>query len=192
MSETLSLQPFDPTLFQRVWNRVMPDQSLSPIALTSLPAPPETPIEVASAPICFSQPSHQDPSYLEQAMDALQDILWHTHYLLLRSPAPIHRSLRSLYTQLQKAQKRLSSAYFLLVGQWYLPQQLQKEAQPSVALGLRALYFQLQKFNHTSPTYTDPCLQTLQQEITHTTQAVMETIPSLLEHFSGAKPTHNF
>ena len=54
----LSLQPFDPEVFQRVWNRVMPDQSRSPIAMDApsqpaVPAlspapeqPPETPPEV--------------------------------------------------------------------------------------------------------------------------------------------------
>ena len=29
----LSLRPFDPEVFQRVWNRVMPDQDRSPIAM---------------------------------------------------------------------------------------------------------------------------------------------------------------
>ncbi len=192
MSDSLSLQPFDPALFQRVWNRVMPDQSLSPIALTSLPAPPVPPVEAETSPLCFSQSSNQDVSYLEQTMDSLQDLLWLIHHLLSRSPAPVHRSLRSTYTQLQKAQRRLSSAYFLLEGQWYLPQQLQKEVQPSIPLGLRSLYFQLQTFLHSSPTYTDPCLQTLNQEIAHTIQTAMETIPSLLEYFSGSKRPYNF
>ena len=192
MSDSLSLQPFAPALFQRVWNRVMPDQSLSPIALTSLPAPPVPPVEAETSPLCFSQSSNQDVSYLEQTMDSLQDLLWLIHHLLSRSPAPVHRSLRSTYTQLQKAQRRLSSAYFLLEGQWYLPQQLQKEVRPSIPLGLRSLYFQLQTFLHSSPTYTDPCLQTLNQEIAHTIQTAMETIPSLLEYFSGSKRPYNF
>ena len=38
----LSLQPFDPEVFQRVWNRVMPDQDRSPIAMDA-PAQPAAP-----------------------------------------------------------------------------------------------------------------------------------------------------
>ena len=38
----LSLQPFDPEVFQRVWNRVMPDQDRSPIAMDA-PAQPAVP-----------------------------------------------------------------------------------------------------------------------------------------------------
>ena len=29
-TKPMSLQPFDPEVFQRVWNRVMPQQELSP------------------------------------------------------------------------------------------------------------------------------------------------------------------
>ena len=38
----LSLQPFDPEVFQRVWNRVMPNQDRSPIAMDA-PAQPAVP-----------------------------------------------------------------------------------------------------------------------------------------------------
>ena len=38
----LSLQPFDPEVFQRVWNRVMPDQDRSPIAMDA-PSQPAVP-----------------------------------------------------------------------------------------------------------------------------------------------------
>ena len=42
LDPNLSLQPFDPEVFQRVWNRVMPDQDRSPIAMDA-PAQPAVP-----------------------------------------------------------------------------------------------------------------------------------------------------
>ena len=43
----LSLQPFDPEVFQRVWNRVMPDQDRSPIAMDA-PSQPAVPARAAA------------------------------------------------------------------------------------------------------------------------------------------------
>ena len=46
----LSLQPFDPEVFQRVWNRVMPQQELSPIQ-------PALPVRTAPSPLPARRPS---------------------------------------------------------------------------------------------------------------------------------------
>ena len=69
-----SLQPFDPEVFQRVWNRVMPDQDHSPIAMDApaqpaVPAlspapeqPPETPPEVPDRKSTRLNSSHHTKS----------------------------------------------------------------------------------------------------------------------------------
>ena len=53
----LSLRPFDPEVFARVWSRVMPDQALSPIQ-PALPAL-RSPALAASAP----EPSPAPPAW---------------------------------------------------------------------------------------------------------------------------------
>ena len=65
----LSLQPFDPDVFQRVWNRVMPDQEHSPIAVdaptlpavpTLSPAPEEAPEPAPEVPLtCLGEGSQR-------------------------------------------------------------------------------------------------------------------------------------
>ena len=58
----LSLRPFDPEVFARVWSRVMPDQALSPIqpALPALRSPAQT----APAPSCLGRaPPGMSPSW---------------------------------------------------------------------------------------------------------------------------------
>ena len=54
----LSLQPFDPEVFQRVWNRVMPNQEHSPIVVKSAAVPALSPLpeKPPEAPAPFSAP----------------------------------------------------------------------------------------------------------------------------------------
>ena len=69
----LSLRPFDPEVFARVWSRVMPDQALSPIqpALPALRSPAQT----APAPSCLGEGSARYVPQLEALMDQLHAAL---------------------------------------------------------------------------------------------------------------------
>ena len=69
----LSLRPFDPEVFARVWSRVMPDQTLSPIqpALPALRSPAQT----APAPSCLGEGSARYVPQLEALMDQLHAAL---------------------------------------------------------------------------------------------------------------------
>ncbi len=75
----LSLEPFDPEIFQRVWRRVMPDQDLSPVlpAVPALspdtpnkPSPPVSPCPPqTSPPACLCPDSESYAPCLEELME---------------------------------------------------------------------------------------------------------------------------
>ena len=75
----LSLRPFDPEVFARVWSRVMPDQALSPIqpALPALrsPALAASAPEPSPAPSCLGEGSARYAPQLEALMDQLHTAL---------------------------------------------------------------------------------------------------------------------
>ena len=78
----LSLRPFDPEVFARVWSRVMPDQALSPIqpALPALRSPAQT----APAPSCLGEGSARYVPQLEALMDQLHAALGSVRQLARR------------------------------------------------------------------------------------------------------------
>ncbi len=100
------LQLSDEALFHRVWNRVMPDQSLSPVVLR----------EGKQAPA--------EDHYIV-GLEGLQDEVrqWQGS---LEQLAPRHQgktaiALRTLAAGEQRQLRRLSALYFLLTGKGYLP-----------------------------------------------------------------------
>ena len=89
----LSLRPFDPEVFARVWSRVMPDQTLSPIqpALPALRSPAQT----APAPSCLGRGSARYVPQLEALMDQLHAALGSVRQLARRGGGRASRLLAS-------------------------------------------------------------------------------------------------
>lgn len=122
----LSLRPFDPEVFARVWSRVMPDQALSPIqpALPALrsPALAASAPEPSPAPSCLGEGSARYAPQLEALMDQLHTALSSVRQLARRGggraarPAglPRHRPAAG-------SSGRLAAAYFLITGRRYAP-----------------------------------------------------------------------
>ena len=110
----LSLRPFDPEVFARVWSRVMPDQALSPIqpALPALRSPAQT----APAPSCLGEGSARYVPQLEALMDQLHAALGSVRQLARRGGGRASRLLASLAADQQRQLRRLSAAYFLITG----------------------------------------------------------------------------
>ena len=115
----LSLRPFDPEVFARVWSRVMPDQALSPIqpALPALRSPAQT----APAPSCLGEGSARYVPQLEALMDQLHAALGSVRQLARRGGGRASRLLASLAADQQRQLRRLSAAYFLITGRRYAP-----------------------------------------------------------------------
>ncbi|MCI9187186.1 MAG: hypothetical protein HFF34_03090 [Oscillospiraceae bacterium] len=140
----------DPATFQRVWNRVMPDQSLSPIEMDTIePVPPEQPIQPIQPiqppetiqpiePVEPAPPEVPDlPDLPEppsvQLLPALMDQLyaaWQRSQCLTRQTSgSVNRVFANSAEEQRRGLKRLSAAYFLQSGQWYTPGRTQNNAR---------------------------------------------------------------
>ena len=140
----------DPATFQRVWNRVMPDQSLSPIEMDTIePVPPEQPIQPIQPiqppetiqpiePVGPAPPEVPDlPDLPEppsvQLLPALMDQLyaaWQRSQCLTRQTSgSVNRVFANSAEEQRRGLKRLSAAYFLQSGQWYTPGRTQNNAR---------------------------------------------------------------
>ena len=140
----------DPDTFQRVWNRVRPDQSLSPIEMDTIePVPPEQPIQPIQPiqppetiqpiePVEPAPPEVPDlPDLPEppsvQLLPALMDQLyaaWQRSQCLTRQTSgSVNRVFANSAEEQRRGLKRLSAAYFLQSGQWYTPGRTQNNAR---------------------------------------------------------------
>ena len=125
-----TINSVDPATFQRVWNRVMPDQSLSPIEMDTIePVPPEQPIQ----PIQPIQPPDLPEPPSVQLLPALMDQLyaaWQRSQCLTRQTSgSVNRVFANSAEEQRRGLKRLSAAYFLQSGQWYTPGRTQNNAR---------------------------------------------------------------
>lgn len=140
----------DPATFQRVWNRVMPDQSLSPIEMDTIePVPPEQPIQPIQPPEAIQPIEPVEPAPPEvpdlpdlpdlpeppsvQLLPALMDQLyaaWQRSQCLTRQTSgSVNRVFANSAEEQRRGLKRLSAAYFLQSGQWYTPGRTQNNAR---------------------------------------------------------------
>ena len=114
----LSLRPFDPEVFARVWSRVMPDQALSPIqpALPALrsPALAASAPEPSPAPSCLGEGSARYAPQLKALMDQLHTALSSVRQLARRGGGRAARLLASLATDQQRQLRRLAAGHLLL------------------------------------------------------------------------------
>lgn len=139
-----TINSVDPATFQRVWNRVMPDQSLSPIEMDTIePVPPEQPIQPPETiqpiePVEPAPPEVPDlPDLPEppsvQLLPALMDQLyaaWQRSQCLTRQTSgSVNRVFANSAEEQRRGLKRLSAAYFLQSGQWYTPGRTQNNAR---------------------------------------------------------------
>lgn len=144
---SLAGQDIDPDTFQRVWNRVMPDQSLSPIEMDTIePVPPEQPIQPIQPPETIQPIEPVEPAPPEvpdlpdlpeppsvQLLPALMDQLyaaWQRSQCLTRQTSgSVNRVFANSAEEQRRGLKRLSAAYFLQSGQWYTPGRTQNNAR---------------------------------------------------------------
>lgn len=191
----LSLQPFDPEVFQRVWNRVMPDQDRSPIAIDAPSQPavpalspaPEQPPETAPQvpPTCLGEGSRPYTQAIRDMMDQTRGFLRSLQSLSRRSDSRAARVLSGIAGDLRREERRLSTAYFLITGERYSPSQAGAAPSGSLPLVLRALFQQLHQraaqARAAAQGMGDPCLQQLFQDLAEDAEFYAQRLRALLE-----------
>lgn len=191
----LSLQPFDPEVFQRVWNRVMPDQDRSPIAMDApaqpaVPAlspapeqPPETPPQVPLT--CLGEGSRPYTQAIRDMMDQTRGFLRSLQALSRRSGSRTARVLSGIAGDLRREERRLSTAHFLITGERYSPSQTGAVPSGPLPLALRALFQQLHQraaqARAAAQGMGDPCLQQLFQDLGEDAEFYAQRLRALLE-----------
>ena len=193
----LSLQPFDPEVFQRVWNRVMPDQEHSPISVNStqssapttpaVPAFSPAPEESPKAPLtCLGEDSQPYLQTVEDMMEQTQGFLHTLQRLSRRSQGRTARVLYGLASELRRELRQLSTAYFLISGVRYLPADRAAPRLESTFLGtLRARFLAEQRgeaaYRAAAEGCQDPCLRALYLELAQEEQGHSLALRSILE-----------
>lgn len=191
----LFLQPFDPEVFQRVWNRVMPDQDRSPIAMDApaqpaVPAlspapeqPPETPPQVPLT--CLGEGSRPYTQAIRDMMDQTRGFLRSLQALSRRSGSRAARVLSGIAGDLRREERRLSTAHFLITGERYSPSQTGAVPSGPLPLALRALFQQLHQraaqARAAAQGMGDPCLQQLFQDLGEDAEFYAQRLRALLE-----------
>lgn len=104
-SDRPAVDPRDPAVFQRVWQRVTAGQEHSPVV-------PALPIQDQMLPAVLST-----PQLLTQWIDRLSAALEEDLDLSRRCSGPAVRLLREQIRLLQRQLRRANAAYFLLTGQ---------------------------------------------------------------------------
>ena len=191
----LSLQPFDPDVFQRVWNRVMPDQEHSPIAVdaptlpavpTLSPAPEEAPEPAPEVPLtCLGEGSQRYVQTIRDMMEQTQGFLRILQRLSRRSAGRPARVLSALSADLRRDLRRLSTAHFLITGGRYSPRQSGAPLSAPLDQTLRTLFQQFHQraaqVRSAAQDMGDPCLAQLFQELGDGAEFYAHRLRALLE-----------
>ena len=191
----LSLQPFDPEVFQRVWNRVMPNQDRSPIAMDApaqpavpalSPAPEQPPETAPQVPLtCLGEGSRPYTQAIRDMMDQTRGFLRSLQALSRRSGSRAARVLSGIAGDLRREERRLSTAYFLITGERYSPSQAVAAPSGSLPLVLRTLFQQLHQraaqARAAAHWMGDPCLQQLFQDLAEDAEFYAQRLRALLE-----------
>lgn len=179
----LSLQPFDPEVFQRVWNRVMPDQDRSPIAMDAPEQPPETAPQVPLT--CLGEGSRPYTQAIRDMMDQTRGFLRSLQALSRRSGSRAARVLSGIAGDLRREERRLSTAHFLITGERYSPSQAGAAPSGPLPLALRTLFQQLHQraaqARAAAQGMGDPCLQQLFQDLGEDAEFYAQRLRALLE-----------
>lgn len=191
----LSLQPFDPEVFQRVWNRVMPDQDRSPIAMGApaqpavpalSPAPEQPPETAPQVPLtCLGEGSRPYTQAIRDMMDQTRGFLRSLQALSRRSGSRAARVLSGIAGDLRREERRLSTAHFLITGERYSPSQTGAAPSGPLPLALRTLFQQLHQravqARAAAQGMGDPCLQQLFQDLGEDAEFYAQRLRALLE-----------
>mgnify|MGYP003293597241 CR=1 FL=1 len=202
--------PCDRETFERVWRRVMPDGTNSPIQTdptadeqartlmvrqqpesaviqeTGLALARREEVQPEQDVVCLGQGSEMYAALLREMIDGeMED--WRTYQALARRAGGSGtRVLSTMAADERRHAKRLSTAHFLITGERYQSPK-QNGSRPAMDLmnGLREQFIHEQRgaaaYQGAAQETSDPCLRQLYQELAQEEAAHARMIRSLLE-----------
>ena len=190
----------DRELFRRVWSRVAPEGSQSPIRLEPPPIPrqeqdEEVPMERGLVPLrpreeaqvdCLGEGAMADvPRLEEMARHALEDARVY-QALGRRAGGAAARALAGMAADARRQAKRLAAAYFLITGRRWQGTPVDAERmEQDMMQTLRRQYMAQQRGAVSAQTAaqetSDPCLRQLYEELAREKQTHARMIRGLLE-----------
>lgn len=199
----------DREVFERVWRRVMPEGTNTPIQIDppcdeQARTTPQAPQESAPMPetglalprreevrpehegVCLGQGSAMYAALLREMIDGETED-WRIYQSLARRAGNnATRLLSSLAADERRHAKRLAAAYFLITGERYQPPgQHAPRPTPDLMTGLREQFIQEQReasaYQGAAAETTDPCLRQLYEELGQEEAMHARMIRNLLE-----------
>lgn len=182
-------QHIDPETFRRVWQRVMPDQSGSPISLSPAPemgrlkppSPAPRPHQTQPRP---SRPPEGEEARLRRLMDLAQSGMA-AGLRLARRNGNRTRSLAPLSESCRRGLRRLSAAHFLLTGRRYLPRVQPVHSSTPLDMALRERFLWEQQWVRAclqgAEESDDPALKGLYRELAQEGETRQTLIRRVLE-----------
>jgi len=201
--------PCDREVFERVWRRVMPEGSDSPIQVdptcdeqarvlmtqqqettvmpqTTLALSRREEIQPEQDVVCLGQGAAMYAALLREMIDGEMEDFRTYQAPARRAGGSGTRMLSTMAADERRHAKRLSTAYFLITGERYQPPG-QNANRPNMDLmnGLREQFIQEQRgaaaYQGAAQETSDPCLRQLYQEIAREEQAHARMLRNLLE-----------
>ena len=197
----------DRETFERVWRRVMPDGTNSPIQIDPSAdeqarelrrVQPETMPEMGLAlprreemqpghdVICLGQGSRMYGDLLKEMIDGETEDMRTYQALARRAGGTGSKVLGTMAADERRHAKRLGTAYFLITGERYQSPNMNGTRPPmDLMTGLREQFIQEQRgaaaYQGAAQETADPCLRQLYQEIAREEQAHARMLRNLLE-----------
>lgn len=206
----ISGSSIDQDLFRQVWERVMPDQSNSPVELNAqqespslcprrpepVPRPepqqdqttlPECTCE-GTPPMCLGPESAGDMRRLEELMSMAKWGVLSTQQLARRANGSCAKAMTNHAADHRYSLRRLSTAYFLITGKRFHPSCPTPELPMSVSLALREQFMWEKRWEYCNQQAAqgtqDLCLKALYEELSQEGALHAGTIRSLLEQMT--------
>lgn len=193
----------DRETFERVWRRVMPDGSNSPIQIDppadeqaremrsiqpemGLALPRREEMRPGHDVMCLGHASEQYADLLKEMIDGETEDMRTYQALSRRAGGNGSKVLGTMAADERRHAKRLSTAYFLITGEQYRSPNMNGTRPPmDLMTGLREQFVQEQRgaaaYQGAAQETGDPCLRQLYQEIAREEQGHARMIRSLLE-----------
>lgn len=201
--------PCDREVFERVWRRVMPDGTNSPIQMdppaderaredrnarsetqvmepTGLALPCREELRPEPDVSCLGRGSEQYAALLREMIDGETEDFRTYQVLARKAGGTGTRMLSTMAADERRHAKRLATAYFLITGERYQsPNQTGSRPPMDLMNGLREQFIQEQRgssaYQGAAQVTGDPCLRQLYQELAREEAAHARMIRSLLE-----------
>lgn len=181
MDNEIKCAPLDPEQFARVWKRVMPDETSSPVVLNVQERP------TTQSPACFplGEEAMDSTSFLRERI-LLELCRWRS-YQGLGIFTKQSSALGYLTRQTESRARRLAAALFLITGGWYLPlRDAAPQRWPNFRTALRSLFRSSQRdeasYRGAAEKTSDPLLNQLFLELAEESQLHQAQIRKLLEN----------